>query len=66
MGNERFNRRKLLFDNYKNGLDFGFSADPAALSRSHYDSKKSIIYITDDMFEREMTNDILAKELKKE
>jgi len=56
---------KLLFDNYKNGLDFGFSADPAALSRSHYDSKKSIIYITDDMFEREMTNDILAKELKK-
>jgi len=56
---------KLLFDNYKNGLDFGFSADPAALVRSHYDSKRSTIYITDELYEREMTNDILAKEVTK-
>jgi len=56
---------KLLFDNYKNGLDFGFSADPAALVRSHYDSKRGIIYITEEMYEREMTNDVLAKEVTK-
>ena len=49
------------FTNRRNGLDFGFSSDPAALSRSHYDSKRRTIYIFDELYEYELTNDILAK-----
>lgn len=53
------------FTNRRNGLDFGFSSDPAALSRSHYDSKHKIIYIFDELYELGLTNDLLATELLK-
>lgn len=56
---------RKTFDNYRNGLDFGFSSDPAAVVRSHYDKESKTIYITDEIYMREMTNDILAKEVKK-
>jgi len=52
------------FDNYKNGQDFGFSSDPAATVRTHYDKMRKTIYITDEIYMREMTNDILGKEVK--
>jgi phage terminase large subunit len=52
------------FDNYKNGQDFGFSSDPAATVRTHYDKKNKTIYVIDELYEREMTNDVLAKNLK--
>ncbi len=55
---------RKIFDNYKNGLDFGFSSDPAALVRSHYDKNHKTIYITDEIYMKEMTNDILGKEVK--
>lgn len=51
-------------DNYKNGLDFGFASDPAALVRTHYDRKHKTIYILDELYQRGMTNDILAEEVK--
>ena len=51
------------FDNYRNGLDFGFSSDPAALTRSHYDKHHKTIYITEEIYMREMTNDLLAKDV---
>jgi len=51
------------FTNRRNGLDFGFSSDPAALSRSHYDRKHSTIYIFSEFYERGLTNDVLAVEL---
>jgi len=53
------------FTNRRNGLDFGFSADPAALHRSHYDNKRKIIYVFDELYERGLTNDILAEDLLK-
>ncbi|MFA5376941.1 MAG: PBSX family phage terminase large subunit [Dehalococcoidia bacterium] len=53
------------FVNRRNGLDFGFSSDPAALSRSHYDRKHKTIYIFDELYERGLTNDMLAVELKR-
>jgi len=53
------------FDNYKNGLDFGFSEDPAGLIRTHYDKKNKTIYVVDELYEREMTNDVLQREVKK-
>jgi phage terminase large subunit len=53
------------FTNHRNGLDFGFSSDPAALWVSHYDSKRKTIYIYDELYERGLTNDILATEIIK-
>lgn len=52
-------------DNYRNGLDFGFSTDPAALVRLHYDKKHKKIYILDELYQRGLTNDVLATEVKK-
>ena len=48
------------FTNHRNGLDFGFSSDPAALWASHYDRKAKTIYVYDELYETGLTNDILA------
>ena len=55
---------KKIADNYKNGLDFGFASDPAALVRTHYDKKHKTIYILDELYQRGLTNDILAEDIK--
>jgi len=52
------------FTNHRNGLDFGFSADPAALWVAHYDAKHKRIYVFDELYERGLTNDLLAVEVK--
>jgi phage terminase large subunit len=49
------------FTNRRNGLDFGFSSDPAALSRSHYDRSHKTIYLFGELYEFGLTNDILAR-----
>lgn len=56
---------RKIADNYRNGLDFGFSVDPAALIRVHYDKKHKKIYILDELYQRGLTNDTLATEIKK-
>lgn len=52
------------FTNHRNGLDFGFSADPAAGWFAHYDRAHKRIYIYDELYQRGLTNDKLADELK--
>ena len=52
------------FTNTRNGLDFGFSSDPAALSRSHYDAKHKTIYVFDELYETGLTNPELAMLIK--
>lgn len=52
------------FTNHRNGLDFGFSSDPAALAVMHYDRKHKRVYIYDELYERGLTNDVLANEIK--
>jgi phage terminase large subunit len=52
------------FTNRRIGLDFGFSDDPAAMPVTHYDSKHKTIYVFDELYERGLTNDILATEVK--
>lgn len=52
------------FTNHRNGLDFGFSSDPAALVQTHYDKKKKTIYVYGELYELGLTNDQLADELK--
>ena len=44
------------FDNYFNGVDWGFSSDPFAFIRSHYDKKHRIIYIVRDISQTELSN----------
>ena len=53
------------FTNRRHGLDFGFSSDPAAMACTHYDRKYKTIYIYDELYERGLTNDLLAEEVKK-
>jgi phage terminase large subunit len=52
------------FTNRRVGLDFGFSDDPAAMPVTHYDPKHKTIYIYDELYERGLTNDVLATEVK--
>ncbi len=51
------------FTNRRNGLDFGFSSDPAAALSTHYDSTRKTIYIFKELYERGLTNDILAERM---
>jgi len=52
------------FTNHRHGLDFGFSSDPAATAVTHYDKTRRTIYIYKELYERGLTNDILADETK--
>lgn len=61
---EDLSEKKKSFDQIYNGLDFGFSSDPTAFIRLHYDKNNKIIYIIDEFQEKEITNDIIADKLK--
>jgi phage terminase large subunit len=50
--------------NHRNGLDFGFASDPAALVCTHYDKAHKTIYVYDELYQRGMTNDVLAVAVK--
>lgn len=49
--------------NHRHGLDFGFSSDPAAMPCTHYDRKIKTIYIYNELYEKKLTNNILALEI---
>lgn len=48
------------FTNRRHGLDFGFSGDPAAMPNTHYDRMRKIIYIYNELYEKDLTNPELA------
>jgi len=48
------------FTNIKNGLDFGYSADPMAFNRMHYDKMRKKIYIFHEEHEYGLTNPQIA------
>lgn len=52
------------FTNRRNGLDFGFSSDPAAAGVSHYDKMRKTIYFYKELYETGLTNDVLAERIK--
>lgn len=56
---EKTHNDRLFF-----GLDFGFSSDPAAGVKVHYDRKRKRIYILDEIYARGLTNDLLADRLQ--
>jgi phage terminase large subunit len=53
------------FTNRRNGLDFGFSSDPAAMPATHYDKKRQTIYVFRELYERGLDNEELAREVLK-
>ncbi len=56
---------KIPYFNYiRNGLDFGFSNHPTAYNRTHYDSKKRILYIFKEFQGLGLTNYMIAERLK--
>lgn len=51
------------FDNIRNGLDFGFAEDPAAYNRMHYDKKRKLLYIFNELHKFGATNSQLADQI---
>lgn len=62
---EDLSDRIPYFDNLRNGGDFGFASDPAAIGRSHWDKKHKTIYFFEEFYERGLVNDELATEALK-
>ncbi len=52
------------FDNFFNGLDWGFADDPTAFIRVHYEKKSKTIYVVDELYRRAEFIDEIAEELK--
>lgn len=38
-----------IFDNYRQGLDFGYAVDPLAFERMHYDKKRRKVFYLDEI-----------------
>jgi phage terminase large subunit len=54
------------FTNVRNGLDFGYSADPNAFTRCHYDGQGKKIYVFSGWHQNKMTNPMIADRIKPE
>ena len=54
-----------MFDRIYMGIDFGYSIDPAAYIKLHYDKKKNIIYLLDEIYKVNLSNRDFASELYK-
>jgi phage terminase large subunit len=61
---EDLSNMQAQFTNRRNGLDFGYASDPAALWRSHYDRMRKTIYLFDELYETGLTNPQLAEAIK--
>lgn len=55
---------KKTWDRFLNGLDFGFSEDPAAFTRMGFDKKRKILYIFEDFGVLGFDNEQLAEKLR--
>lgn len=62
---EDLSKVRKAFDKFKNGLDFGYGGNPAAVVHTYYDRKRNRIYILDELYQTGLTNDVLASEVKK-
>lgn len=54
-----------MFDNIRQGVDWGYGNDPLAFGRWHYDKKKRIIYAIDELYGTKIHNREFAEWLKK-
>ena len=61
---ENLSGMQAQFTNHRNGLDFGYADDPAALWVSHYDKAHKTIYLYDELYETGLQNPALAERIK--
>lgn len=54
-----------VFDRLKNGLDFGYAADPLACVLMNYDKPRKRIYIFGEIYKRQLSNSKAVEEIKK-
>lgn len=53
---EDFSDIEKSFDNFRNGVDWGFGTDPFAFIRAHYDKTRKKLYICDEIYATELEN----------
>lgn len=54
-----------VFDRIKQGLDFGYGADPLAYIKMHYNSKQKRLYLFGEIYAVKMGNTKAAREIRK-
>lgn len=54
-----------VFDHLKNGLDFGYAADPLAYVLMNYDKTRKRLYIFGEVYKRQLSNSKAVEEIKK-
>lgn len=53
------------FDNFRQGVDYGYATDPLAFVRWHYDKKRNTIYAMEEIYGVKMSNKKLAENMYK-
>lgn len=61
---EDFSDVEKTFNNYRNGLDWGFGSDPFAFIRAHYDKTRKRLYLCNEIYATELENAESAKLVK--
>ncbi len=54
-----------IFDRLKNGLDFGYAADPLAYLLMNYDKTRKRLYIFGEVYKVQLSNSKAVEEIKK-
>ncbi|RZT02914.1 PBSX family phage terminase large subunit [Cuneatibacter caecimuris] len=54
-----------MFDRIKQGLDFGYGADPLAYIKMHYNSKQKRLYLFGEIYAVKLGNTKAAREIRK-
>lgn len=54
-----------IFDRLRNGLDFGYAADPLAYVLMHYDKTRKRLYIFGEIYKVQLSNSKAVEEIKK-
>ena len=54
-----------VFDRLKNGLDFGYAADPLAYVLMNYDKTRKRLYIFNEIYKRQLSNSDAVKQIKR-
>ena len=54
-----------IFDKIKQGLDFGFAADPLAFERMHYNKKQRKLYIFAELYQVSLKTSKAVEEIRK-
>ena len=62
---KEFDETDFRKDNYRNGVDWGFSDHPFAFTRLYYNREKSTLHVCEEIYETNLLNKESAKAVKK-